>query len=67
MSHFSRLLEQVLTRFEHEGGGRLLVATLCLLETSVSGLLESELLTLLADEDNLLPPETGAEKGSFYI
>ena len=33
------------------------MATLCLLECSRHGLLESELLLLLADEQNLFPPE----------
>ena len=54
--HFS-LEEQVLSRFEEENGGQLVVATVCLLETSRHGLLESELLELLADENNLTPTE----------
>ena len=60
-----RLLEQVLQRFEKEGGGHLLVATLCLLEVATRGLLESELLEILGDEDNLMPPKHDgtAEKG----
>ena len=33
------------------------MATVCLLETSRHGLLETELLELLADENNLTPPE----------
>ena len=33
------------------------MATLCLIECSRHGLLESELLQLLADEDNLFPEE----------
>ncbi|XP_071952526.1 telomerase protein component 1-like [Antedon mediterranea] len=49
------LLEQVFERFEEENGGQLLVATLCLLETSATGLLETELLQILGDEDNLKP------------
>lgn len=49
------ILEQVFDRFEAENGGRLLIATLCLLETSSAGLLESELLQILGDEDNLMP------------
>ena len=59
-----RLLEQVLHRFEEEGGGNLLVATLCLLEVSSRGLLESELLEILA-ADELLPKKLDetAEKG----
>ncbi len=58
-----RLLQQVLTRFEAEGGGHLLVATLCLLEVSSTGLLESELLYILANEENIM---TGSiqEKGN---
>ena len=62
-----RLEVDVLTRFEQENGGELLVATLCLLEVSSRGLLELELLQILGDEDNLMPPDTdsdeGAEKG----
>ncbi len=62
-----RLEVDVLTRFEHEHGGELLVATLCLLEVSSRGLLEVELLQILGDEDNLMPPDIdndgGAEKG----
>ncbi|PIK46898.1 hypothetical protein BSL78_16245 [Apostichopus japonicus] len=49
------LLEQVFTRFEEENGGELLTSTLCLLETSSTGLLETELLKILGDEDNLIP------------
>ena len=59
------LLMTVLTRFEREGGGHLLIATLCLIEVSSFGLLESELLTMLADEENLLPPEEGKENSKF--
>jgi len=51
-----RLEGQILERFEEENGGRLLIATLCLLEVSSRGLLEVELLSILADEDNLAPP-----------
>ena len=46
-----------MTRFEEENGGQLVIATVCLLETSRHGLLETELLELLADENNLTPPE----------
>ncbi|KAK2172234.1 hypothetical protein NP493_979g00007 [Ridgeia piscesae] len=53
---------QVLERFEHESGGELLVATLSLLEVSARGLLETELLVMLADYDNLMPQEKGGEK-----
>ncbi|XP_033641295.1 telomerase protein component 1-like [Asterias rubens] len=58
------LLEQVFDRFEEENGGSLLIGTLCLLETSETGLLETELLQILGDEDNLMPPsdESGSEK-----
>ncbi|XP_035690264.1 telomerase protein component 1-like [Branchiostoma floridae] len=55
------LLAQVLERFEREYGGTLLVATLCLLETSAKGMLEVELLRLLGNEENLLPPEDGSQ------
>lgn len=51
------LLEQVFSRFEEENGGMLLVATLCLLECSATGLLETELLLVLGDEDNLMPAD----------
>ena len=47
----------MLSRFEEENGGQLVIATVCLLETSRHGLLETELLELLADENNLTPPE----------
>ena len=57
-----RLEIQVLERFEHESGGELLVATLSLLEVSARGLLETELLVMLADYDNLMPQEKGGEK-----
>ena len=62
---FVSLLEQVFDRFEEENGGSLLIGTLCLLETSETGLLETELLQILGDEDNLMPPsdESGSEKG----
>ncbi len=61
---------QVMERFEKENGGELVVATLCLLEVSQRGLLETELLQILADEDNLAPRENakdeGAEKGKRW-
>lgn len=50
------LEEQVLTRFEEENGGQVVVATVCLLETSRHGLLETELLQMLAEETTLTPP-----------
>ncbi|XP_072024365.1 LOW QUALITY PROTEIN: TPR repeat-containing protein DDB_G0287407-like [Amphiura filiformis] len=56
------LLAQVLDRFEAESGGHLLEATLCLLECSSTGLLETELLAILGDEDNLMPSDN-KEKG----
>eukprot|EP00058_Branchiostoma_floridae_P025527 XP_002611017.1 hypothetical protein BRAFLDRAFT_97506 [Branchiostoma floridae] len=56
------LLTQVLERFEEENGGYLLVATLCLLECSNTGLLETELLRILADEDNLMPKDMKHKK-----
>ncbi|RDD44594.1 Telomerase protein component 1 [Trichoplax sp. H2] len=52
------LLEQVLTRFEAESGGHLMVATLCLLECSRHGLLERELLELLGEDEALEPPSS---------
>ena len=48
------LLEQVIKRLAREGDGYLVRATLCLLEVSKSGLLETELLDLLGDEANLI-------------
>ena len=62
-----RLEKSILTRFEKENGGELLVATLCLLEVSGRGLLEVELLSILADEENLRPKppeENSKDKGS---
>ena len=49
------LEEQVLTRFEEENGGQIVIATVCLLETSRHGLLETELLQMLAEESTLTP------------
>ena len=60
---FFSLLEKVLERFEQEHGATLLVATLCLLEVSAAGLLESELLAMLGDKDTLIPPSPFDEKG----
>lgn len=65
-----RMLEQVFERFEHEmedSDGELLRATLCLLEVSSHGLLEAELLEILADQDQLMPPKqaAGSEKGRW--
>ena len=68
-AYCGRLEQFVLARFEEENGGDLLVATLCLLEVSARGLLESELLTLLGDDDNLMPVKLadhdGQEKGLY--
>ena len=44
-------------RFEVENGGPIVIATMCLLETSRHGLLETEILQMLADESNLTPLE----------
>ena len=63
LSVYSSLLEEILERFEGESGGPLKVATLCLLEASASGLLESELLTILGNEKDLVPPSPYDEKG----
>ena len=53
-----------MTRFEEENGGQLLIASLCLLECSCRGLLETELLNILGDEDNLMPGKNkSGEKG----
>jgi len=48
------LLQQVIKRLAREGDGHLVKATLCFLEVSKSGLLETELLDLLGDEENLI-------------
>ena len=48
---------EVFTRFENESGGKLMKATLCLLEVSRHGLLEFELLALLGTESNIVVPE----------
>lgn len=47
----------VFHRFEDETGGLLMRATLCLLEVSRHGLLETELLALLGDSNNIQCPE----------
>ncbi|XP_065641448.1 nephrocystin-3 isoform X1 [Hydra vulgaris] len=44
---------EVFTRFESESGGVLMKATLCLLEVSRHGLLETELLALLGNSSNI--------------
>ncbi len=53
--HFSLEMD-VFSRFEEETGGKLMIATLCLLEVSRHGLLETELLALLGDDSHLAPP-----------
>ena len=55
----------MLSRFEKENGGELLVAALCLLEVSKRGLLESELLTILGDEENMMPADPTAARREF--
>ena len=52
---------EVFKRFEDEAGGRLMKATLCLLETSRHGLLETELLALLGNPNNTQPPDFDAD------
>ncbi|XP_057298417.1 TPR repeat-containing protein DDB_G0287407-like isoform X1 [Hydractinia symbiolongicarpus] len=47
----------VFSRFETETGGLLMKATLCLLEVSRHGLLETELLALLGDDNNIKCPD----------
>ena len=47
----------VFSRFEKEAGGLHMTATLCLLEVSRHGLLETELLALLGDPENIKPPD----------
>jgi hypothetical protein len=55
MSILYRLLTQVLVRITSgKEDGHLIEATLCLIEVSRHGVLESELLDLLADEANLI-------------
>ena len=53
----------MLERFEKENGGDLLIATLCLLEVSARGLLETELLFILGDED-IMPPKSERQEKS---
>ena len=65
---YFRLEQFVLSRFEAENGGELLVATLSLLEVSARGLLEAELKVILGDEENLMPPkDNGDEKGYLFL
>jgi hypothetical protein len=53
------LLQQILERLENKNFGELMIATLCLLECSRHGLLESELLLLLGNENDLVPSRDG--------
>ena len=55
--HLFSLEMDVFSRFEEEAGGMLMTATLCLLEVSRHGLLETELLALLGNPENLKPSE----------
>ena len=57
-----RLENQVLERFEQESDPELLKATVCLLEVSQRGLLETELISILADCD-MKPLKKGAKRG----
>jgi len=55
-------------RFSREGNAQLLEATLCLLEVSNSGLLETELLEILKDiEYRPDAVESENSKGNFYL
>ena len=69
LQHFfppNRLEMEVFTRFENESGGKLMKATLCLLEVSRHGLLEFELLALLGTESNIVVPEYIEVRRSFF-
>lgn len=55
---------QILERFEKENGGELLAATLCLLEVSARGLLETELLAILGDDSNMHNTAKSKDEGS---
>ena len=58
---------EVFTRFETETGGPLMKATLCLLEVSRHGLLETELLALLGDSNNIeCPPFNPVSSAGCY-
>ena len=54
-------------RFEYENGGDLLIAAVCLLEVSSRGLLETELLKILGNEDAIKIGGYGAEGGDKGI
>ncbi|GAB1609949.1 repeat-containing DDB_G0287407-like [Argonauta hians] len=56
------LLAEVLTKLEGGPQSQLITATLCLLEASSVGLLESELRQILGNEANLMPPSPFDEK-----
>ncbi|XP_064629063.1 TPR repeat-containing protein DDB_G0287407-like isoform X2 [Lineus longissimus] len=57
------LLSQVLSRLENEQGGKLITATLCLLEVSTKGLLEGELLYLLDGIENIMNTRMNGQNG----
>ena len=56
LSFHCSLEEDVFKRFEGEAGGELMKACVCMLEVSRHGLLETELLALLAEERNIKMP-----------
>ncbi|XP_064625868.1 TPR repeat-containing protein DDB_G0287407-like [Lineus longissimus] len=58
----TNLLEMVLQRKETEPNGNMAVAVLCLLEVSSSGLLQTELCTILSEDKTLMPPSPFDEK-----
>jgi hypothetical protein len=57
----------VLQRKESEHHGNMAVAVLCLLEVSSSGLLQTELRTILSDEKTPMPPSPFDEKGKYIF
>lgn len=61
------LEEIVFERFEGEAGGELMKACVCMLEVSRHGLLETELLALLAEEKNVKVPEYTGEDGTELL
>ena len=61
---YYRLEQFILSRFEAENGGELLIATLSLLEVSARGLLEIEMKIILGGEENLMPPENCDRDGA---
>lgn len=64
---FFSLEEIVFERFEGEAGGELMKACVCMLEVSRHGLLETELLALLAEEKNVKVPEYTGEDGTELL